>query len=129
MKHKLILYFATLLLMSALDMLWLLGIAHNFYNDRIGHMLEGRFVPAVLFYIVYNIGLMVFVPRSRETTWQTTLKYGAMFGFFAYATYDLTNLATLKGWPVDVTLVDMLWGTFVTGVAATGGKVLAEKLS
>jgi len=127
MKRYTLLYLVTLLVMAALDMAWLLGIAHEFYESRIGDMLEFRLVPAVLFYLIYIAGVVVFV-SGRAARWQAAALYGALFGFVAYGTYDLTNLATLKGWPESVAVVDMAWGTFNTGFSAAVGWLIARKI-
>jgi uncharacterized membrane protein len=120
-------YVATAAAMLAIDMLWLGVIAKPLYQQGIGHLMADRpNIPvAVLFYAVFPIGLMVFAvaPGGISTTWGKTLLAGAMFGFFAYATYDLTNLATLKDWPVGLSIVDTLWGTGVSAVAAAAGRV------
>jgi uncharacterized membrane protein len=82
-----------------------------------------RLAPAVAFYLLYILGVMIFAvaPALEAGKWQTALIQGAMFGFFCYMTYDLTNLATLKQWSIKVTILDMIWGTVLTGAAATAG--------
>ena len=112
--------------MSALDLLWIGGVARDFYKARIGDMLELHMVPAVVFYLIYVVGLIVFVNGGENATWQSTLCYGALFGFFAYATYDLTNLATLRNWSLSLVIVDIVWGTIVSAVASTGGILVAQ---
>lgn len=86
---------------------------------------------AAAFYRVYGLGLMHFVvrPAGVSTAWRKTLVTGALFGFFAYATYDLTNLATLENWSVAVSLMDMAWGTVASLCAAAGGKWMFDRLS
>ncbi len=119
-------YAATLVAMLAIDLLWLGVIARPLYAQGIGHLMAERpSVPvAALFYAVYALGLVVFVvaPQAATPGWATTLAREALFGFFAYATYDLTNLATLKGWPVWLSLVDMAWGSAVSAVCAIAGR-------
>lgn len=129
MKKNIAAYAATLLLMVALDMLWLGLVATSWYQQGIGHLMaeDPKIGVAVVFYAVYALGLMVFVvlPASKGTAdggWGTTLVRGALFGFFAYATYDLTNWATLKNWPGSVALVDMAWGAVVSSLSAAAGK-------
>ena len=123
-------YAGTAVVMVALDMLWLVVIAKTLYQQEIGHLMaEKAIVPvAVLFYAVYALGLVIFAvaPHAENTGWGKTLVMGALFGFFAYATYDLTNLATLRDWPVRLTLIDIAWGTFVSAVAATAGKAAMD---
>ncbi|OYT93328.1 MAG: hypothetical protein CFE43_03520 [Burkholderiales bacterium PBB3] len=129
MKKNIAAYAATLLLMVALDMLWLGLVATSWYQQGIGHLMaeDPKIGVAVVFYAVYALGLMVFVvlPAGKGTAdggWGTTLVRGALFGFFAYATYDLTNWATLKNWPGSVALVDMAWGAVVSSLSAAAGK-------
>jgi uncharacterized membrane protein len=112
--------------MVALDLLWLGVIAKPIYQQGIGHLMAERpNVPvAVLFYAVFALGLVVFAvaPNASEPQWRKTILAGALFGFFAYATYDLTNLATLKNWPIGMSLLDMAWGSFVSAASAAAGK-------
>jgi uncharacterized membrane protein len=125
-KHTMILYFATLAIMVMIDMVWLNVIANDFYKKHMGDLLEFHLLPGILFYLIYVAGIVIFASSSATSTWQSVLLYGALFGFFAYATYDLTNLATLRGWSPTLAIVDMAWGTFITAVAATGGWLIAE---
>jgi uncharacterized membrane protein len=112
--------------MVALDMLWLGAIARTMYQQAIGHLMaEHPNVPvAVAFYVLYAAGLMIFAiaPQAAEAEWGRTVVMGALFGFFAYATYDLTNLATLANWPMRLSLIDMTWGTMVSAVSAGAGR-------
>lgn len=103
-----------------IDMLWLGVIASSFYRDRIGHLMEISWVPAILFYLIFLVGLTFFAiyPAASEGSLRMALLYGALFGFFTYATYDMTNLATLKDWPVSVVVVDIIWGTILGGAVA-----------
>lgn len=116
--------FLTLYLISfpvffVLDLLWLGVIAKNMYKDQIGYLLspEVRWGPAILFYFLYIAGLVFFAisPALREVDWVSSLLYGGFFGLVCYATYDLTNLATLKGWPMKIVIFDLLWGTCISG--------------
>ena len=131
MTKYLIAYAATLVVMVALDMLWLGLVAKSFYQQGIGHLMAGQpnIAVAALFYLVYAIGLVVFAvaPGGETAGWSTTLALGALFGFFAYATYDLTNLATLKDWPLGVALVDMAWGSLVSAVSVAAGKAALDR--
>ena len=123
-------YTGTLLVMVALDLLWLGVIAKPLYQQGIGHLMADKpNVPvAVLFYALFALGLVVFAvaPAGPAPGWGKTAAMAAMFGFFAYATYDLTNLATLRQWPVGLSLMDMAWGTCVSAAAAVGGKALMD---
>jgi len=119
-------YLAAALVMVALDMLWLGVIAKSMYQQAIGHLLAGqpRLWAALLFYCVYPAGLLVFamIPQAGDPAWGRTILMGAAFGSFAYATYDLSNLATLRDWPLGLTLVDIAWGTVLSAVSAGSGK-------
>jgi uncharacterized membrane protein len=118
--------FFTLYLISVpvffiIDMIWLGVVASSFYKNQLGDLMQVNWVPAVLFYLVYLIGLIIFAvyPAVDADTWKTALLYGALFGFFTYATYDMTNLATLKDWPLPVVVVDIVWGTILGAVVAS----------
>ncbi|MES2583890.1 MAG: DUF2177 family protein [Pseudomonadota bacterium] len=123
-------YAGTAVAMVALDMLWLGLIATPLYQQGIGHLMaDAPNVPvAVLFYAVYALGLVIFVvsPHTGGAPWRKTLTLAALFGFFAYATYDLTNLATLRNWPVSLTLIDLVWGIFVSTASAAAGKAAMD---
>jgi uncharacterized membrane protein len=107
-------------------MLWLGLIAKAMYQQAIGHLMaaQPKLLPASAFYVLYAAGLMIFavMPHAGDAGWSKAVLTGALFGFFAYATYDLSNLATLRNWPVDLTLVDMAWGTLLSAAAAAAGK-------
>lgn len=109
-------------IMGLIDSLWLSVIAKWFYRRHLGPLLLERpkMVPAVLFYIIYVVGVVVFVltPAIDNDSWCYALCYGALFGLVAYATYDLTNLATLKGFSRIVVIVDLLWGAFLTAIVS-----------
>lgn len=119
-------YLAAALVMLALDMLWLGVLAKTLYQQAIGHLMadQPRLLAALAFYVLYPAGLLVFAlaPHADDPAWGRTVLTGALFGFFAYATYDLSNLATLRDWPVRMTLVDMAWGTLLSAVSAAAGK-------
>lgn len=114
------LYLISVPVFFVIDMIWLGFIASTFYRDRLGSMLEISWGPAVVFYLLYLIGLIFFaVYPHLSAGWQTVALYGGLFGFFTYATYDMTNLATLKGWPLDLAVVDIVWGTILGASVAT----------
>ena len=123
-------YAATLIVMVALDLLWLGVIAKPLYQQGIGHLMAAspNVAVAILFYAVFPLGLMVFalVPHESAAEWRKTLVAAALFGLFTYATYDLTNLATLKDWPVRLSIFDILWGVFVSTVSAAAGKAVLQ---
>ena len=126
-------YTSTAVVMIALDLLWLGVIAKPIYQQGIGHLMADRpNVPvAMLFYAVFALGLMMFAvaPNGTAPEWSKTLMAAALFGLFAYATYDLTNLATLKRWPIGVSLLDIAWGSLVSAVAAAAGKVALDRFA
>lgn len=127
MKRFAILYVATMAVMLPLDLLFLGFVAKGFFQSQVGDMLgDIRPVPAVLFYLLYIVGITIFVSGSPDATWRSTLLFGALFGFFCYATFELTALALLKHWTWNVVLVDIAWGSFVTAVGATLGWALAN---
>ena len=108
-----------------LDFVWLGTMVNAYYKPRMGELLlaQPRLGVAVLFYAIYVVGVVAFavLPALREGDWTRALWGGALFGFCAYATYDMTNLATLKGFSSEVAVVDMVWGTVVSGASATLG--------
>lgn len=129
MKRNVILYAATFLVMLPFDLLFLGFIAKGFFQSQVGDMLgDVRLAPAVLFYCLYIAGILIFVSASADATWRSTLLYGALFGFFCYATFELTSLALLKHWTWPVVIVDIGWGTFVTATAATLGLIITDWL-
>ena len=127
MKRYAILYLATLMVIIPIDFLFLGMVAKSFFTSQVGDMLgEIKLTPAVLFYLLYVVGILIFVSGSPDATWQSTLLYGALFGFFCYATFELTSLSLLRHWTWPVAAVDVSWGTFVTAVSSTLGLVLAN---
>lgn len=105
-----------------IDMIWLGLVASNFYKSQLGHLMgDINWPAAIIFYLVFLVGLTFFAtyPAVAKGSLLTALTLGALFGFFTYATYDLTNLATLRDWPLSVTIVDMIWGTVLGGAVAT----------
>jgi uncharacterized membrane protein len=116
------LYLLTVPAFFIIDMIWLGFVANKFYQSQLAHLLGPVHWPAaIIFYLIYIVGILIFavIPGLEAGSWQKALIYGALFGFFCYATYDLTNLATLRDWPLAVALVDMLWGAVLTGSVAT----------
>ena len=127
MKRYAILYLATLIVIIPIDFLFLGTIAKGFFTSQVGDMLgDIRFAPAILFYLLYVVGILVFVSGHAGATWQSTLLYGALFGFFCYATFELTSLSLLKHWTWPVVMVDVSWGAFVTAVSSTIGLMIAN---
>jgi uncharacterized membrane protein len=119
-------YIATGIAFALIDSVWLRTMYERLYKPEIGSLMyEGGFHlgPAVAFYLLYILGMMIFAvgPALHNGTWQTALLWGALLGFFCYMTYDLTNYATLKVWSTKVTVLDIIWGTVLTGSASLGG--------
>ena len=127
---KLKLYLITFLAFLGIDSLWLGLVAPSFYKSQIGYIMaeNPNFFAAGLFYLLFIFGMVVFIvePGVREQTLMQAVARGALFGLVTYATYDLTNLATLEGWPILVTVVDLIWGT-VLSAAVTLVSVWAGK--
>ena len=127
MNRYVVLYLATLIVLIPIDFLFLGLVAKGFFTSQVGDMLgEIRLAPAILFYLLYVGGILIFVSGQAGATWQSTLLYGGLFGFFCYATFELTALSLLKHWTWPVVAVDICWGTFVTAVAATLGLMIAN---
>jgi len=116
----------------AIDAVWLMVIAKKLYAKYLGYLMAAKpnLLAALLFYVVFVIGLQAFVvqPALAAGSVKTALISGMLFGLVAYATYDLTNLATVRDWPVLITLVDLAWGTFVSGATATIGYLIIRAL-
>jgi uncharacterized membrane protein len=116
------LYLISVPLFFIVDMLWLGFFAKNFYQSKLGHLLgEVNWPAAIIFYLLFLVGLTFFATYEAVAAgvWQRAAIYGALFGFFTYMTYDLTNLATLRDWPLSVVVVDILWGTILGASVAT----------
>lgn len=125
------LYFTALAVFLAIDMLWLTVIAKEFYAKQIGFLMKENvnFVAAFLFYLLFVVGVVVFVvtPSLEKESWLNALLFGALFGLITYATYDLTNLATIKDWPLLVTVIDLIWGSFIGAFVSTATYFVATK--
>lgn len=115
-------YFIALMTFLAIDMIWLAFIAKNFYQKHIGFLMTPNinWTAAILFYLLFVVGIVIFVvtPAINSKSWTYALIYGALFGLVTYATYDLTNLATIKGWPVLITIIDMIWGMSLSALVS-----------
>ena len=126
------LYLIALPVFFAIDFLWLALIAKNFYAKQIGFIMKTNFnIPAALiFYLLFIVGLVLFVisPAIEKKSLFTAIVMGGLFGFFTYATYDLTNLATLKDWPLMVSVVDMAWGVILAASVSTITYLIASKI-
>ncbi len=116
----------------AIDMIWLVLVAKKFYQDQIGFLMKPdiNWVAAIIFYLLFIAGLVTFVisPAVEKHSLVHSLLFGALFGLITYATYDLTNLATLKDWPVIVTVVDLVWGTVLAASISVITYIIANKI-
>jgi uncharacterized membrane protein len=126
------LYCIALPIFFGMDMVWLGLLAKSFYTKRIGLLMAPNvnWAAAILFYLLFLAGLVVFViaPAVENNSWVRALMLGALFGLITYATYDLTNLATLKDWPLALTVVDMIWGTVLASSVSVGTYLIANKI-
>lgn len=132
MKLYAIAFVSTAVVFLALDFVWLGFAAKDFYRAQLGPlMLEKPLLGvAVAFYLLYTAGMVTFavVPALTADSWLWAMTAGAFFGLVAYSTYDLTNLATLRGWSVNLALVDIAWGAILTSVASMAGFFAARNI-
>ncbi len=126
--NLILMYLLTFAVFFAIDLVWLGVIAKKLYNKYLGYLLADNvnWPAAIIFYLLFILGLVYFAvyPAHQDASVLTAFQNGALFGFFCYVTYDLTNLATLKNWPIQITLIDLVWGTFVGSASATLGYLL-----
>jgi uncharacterized membrane protein len=124
-------WISTALTFLALDSIWLSLTASRLYRPLLGPLLRENYAlaPAAAFYALFTIGIVVFavLPSLAETDWKAALARGAFFGLVGYGVYDLTNQATMRGWPPAVTLADLAWGTTLTSIAAVAGYCAARR--
>jgi len=116
-------YLSFFIALITIDLVWLLGIAKNLYRNEMGDLMasEPKLVAGLAFYLLYALGVCIFVivPALSKQSWLYALQYGALFGFFCYMTYDLTNLAVVRNFPTQLAFIDMAWGSFVTALCAS----------
>jgi uncharacterized membrane protein len=126
------LFFIALPVFFAIDMVWLGLVAKKFYNQHIGFLMKPdiTWYAAIIFYLLFIVGLITFVisPAIEKQSWMHAVIYGAFFGLVTYSTYDLTNLATMKDWPVIVTVVDLVWGTVLSASVSVITYIIANKI-
>ncbi len=126
------LYAIALPVFFAIDMIWLGVVAKNFYRAQIGNLMKSdvNWTAAIIFYLIFIAGLVVFVisPAMEKGSWMHALLFGALFGFVCYATYDLTNLAVAKDWPLLVTIVDLAWGAVLASSVSVVTYFIASKI-
>lgn len=125
-------YVATAIVFFGLDFIWLSRVATSFYKSRLGDLMlaQPNFMAAGIFYLFYIAGIVYFAvsPALNGSGWVGAMVAGAILGFIAYGTYDMTNLSTLKNWSISVSIVDMLWGTVLTSFAATMGYLITQRI-
>ncbi|MCB9798273.1 DUF2177 family protein [Candidatus Nomurabacteria bacterium] len=126
------LYAIALPVFFAIDMVWLGLVAKNFYAKHIGFLMKSNvnWTAAILFYLLFIVGMVIFViaPALEKDSWLHALLFGALFGLITYATYDLTNLATLKDWPLLVTVIDLAWGATLGSLVSVITYFVADKI-
>ena len=133
MAYYIKLYFATLFVFFAIDMFWLGVIAKTFYKKQLGFLMapEVNWYAALIFYFLFIIGILVFVvlPGIRENALPAMVIKAALFGLITYATYDLTNLATVKDWPLIITIIDLIWGMVLSTLVSLAGFFIGRWLA
>ncbi len=126
------LYALTVPVFFIIDLIWLGVVAKGFYQKNLNYILSPQvnWPAAILFYLLFIAGILIFavVPALTKDSWQHALLYGALFGFFTYMTYELTNLALLKDWPLNIVVVDIIWGVVLCTAVATLSFILAKWL-
>jgi len=129
----LVMYVIMLALFLAVDLLWLGAVAKRFYRKHLGRFFADRvnWAAAVVFYLLFVAGIAIFAvrPALEQNSLSDALCWGVLYGLFTYATYDLTNLATLKGWPFPIVVVDIIWGMCLSGLISVAGFLAATLYS
>lgn len=123
-------YLLTTVVFFAVDMVWLGVIAKNLYRNYLGNFLSDsvNWTAAIIFYLLFIVGISIFAiyPSANKDSVMSAMTLGALFGFFTYATYDLTNLATLKGWPIQIVFIDIIWGACLTAIVSVAGYYIVK---
>lgn len=133
MKSILISYVLTIIVFLIIDLAWLGFIAKDLYKKYLGGFLSDQvnWTAAIIFYFIYVVGISVFAiyPSVNKDSALSAILLGGLFGLFAYATYDLTNLATLKGWPLTIVFIDIAWGAFLTAAVSLSGYYIVKSVN
>ena len=128
-----ILYFITLAIGFVIDLVWLGVMNSRFYKPKLAGLMSDKvnWLPGIMFYVLFVFGLLalVVIPAFNNESWLSAMLMGGLLGMIAYGTYDLTNLASIKNWPVPVTVVDIIWGTVFSAIVATIGYFIAKALT
>ena len=126
-------YLLTTIVFFAIDMFWLGFLAKNIYRKYLGGFLsdEVNWTAAIVFYLLFIVGIFYFciLPANEKQSLSKVIISGAFFGFITYATYDLTNMATLKNWPLQIVFIDMAWGAVLTAIVSTAGFYIVKWLA
>ena len=130
MKSILISYVLTTVVFLIIDLVWLGIVAKNLYQKYLRNLLSEKvnWTAAIIFYLIYIVGIFIFAiyPSVDKNSASDALIFGALFGFFTYATYDLTNLATLKGWPLTIVFIDIAWGSVLCALVSISGYYIVQ---
>jgi len=133
MLKYLAIYFSFFISLVVVDMIWLLGIAKTLYQSQMGDLMasEPKLAAGAAFYLLYALGVCIFVivPALNKQSGFDAVLYGALFGFFCYMTYDLTNLAVIRNFPTQLAFIDIAWGSFVTAVLSGFSYWIVNKIS
>lgn len=133
MLKNFVIYLSFFIALITIDLIWLLGVAKNLYRNEMGDLMaiEPKLLAGLAFYLLYALGVCIFVviPALSKQSWIYALQYGALFGFFCYMTYDLTNLAVVRNFPTQLAFIDIAWGSFVTAICASFAYWVANRIS
>lgn len=125
-------FIITFIVFMTIDLIWLGVVAKNLYNKYLGYIMTKNinWMAAIIFYMIFVIGMLLFViqPALAKDSVQYLILYGMAYGFITYATYDLTNLATLKDWPLEITIIDLIWGTTLSTLTSYFSYLIINKL-
>jgi uncharacterized membrane protein len=131
MVKYIVLYAVALAIFFAMDLTWLGLIAKNLYKDKLGFIMSDKinWAAAIIFYLLFIGGMMYFaiIPGIESGSLVTTLIKGALLGGLCYATYDLTNMATIANWPISIVVIDIVWGMVLTATCSVGTYLVAQK--
>jgi uncharacterized membrane protein len=132
MRKFITLWLVTVPVFLLIDLVWLGVVARDFYRSQLGSLMADPIVwwAAILFYLLFIGGIILFavMPALDAGSWTRALLLGAAFGFCAYITYDLTNLATIRGWPITLVVVDIAWGTVLCATVATASQLIGTRV-
>lgn len=125
-------YLIALVVFFLIDIFWLVVVARKLYQQELGFIMSPKpnWIAAGIFYLIFISGVVFFVinPAMEKNSWVYALLVGMLFGFITYSTYDLTNLATLKDWPLKITIIDLIWGTSLGGMVSTITYFILKKI-